>query len=69
MTRRINAAPIKLPNRLPKNSEVLNNPPRNPEPIDAADATIFATTVTDVAGFFSLLGLAYLFIRYFHLLR
>ena len=35
----------------------------------AQSATIFATTVTDVAGFFSLLGLAYLFIRYFHLLR
>src|SRR2546423_519110 len=35
----------------------------------AQSATIFATTVTDVAGFFSLLGLAYLFIRYFHLLH
>jgi len=35
----------------------------------AQSATIFATTVTDVAGFFSLLGLAYVFIRYFHLLK
>jgi len=35
----------------------------------AQSATIFATTVTDVAGFFSLLGLAYVFIRYFHLLH
>ncbi len=34
----------------------------------AQSATIFATTVTDVAGFFSLLGLAYMFIQYFHLL-
>jgi magnesium transporter len=30
----------------------------------AQSATIFATTVTDIAGFFSLLGLAYLFMRY-----
>jgi len=30
----------------------------------AQSATIFATTVTDVAGFFSLLGLAYLFMKY-----
>jgi magnesium transporter len=30
----------------------------------AQSATIFATTVTDVCGFFSLLGLAYLFMRW-----
>src|SRR5438045_2826187 len=30
----------------------------------AQSATIFATTVTDIAGFFSLLGLAYLFMKY-----
>lgn len=30
----------------------------------AQSATIFATTVTDIAGFFSLLGLAWLFIRH-----
>jgi magnesium transporter len=30
----------------------------------AQSATIFATTVTDVAGFFSLLGLAWVFIKY-----
>jgi len=30
----------------------------------AQSATIFATTVTDIVGFFSLLGLAYLFMRY-----
>jgi magnesium transporter len=30
----------------------------------AQSATIFATTVTDVAGFFSLLGLAYLFMKH-----
>ena len=30
----------------------------------AQSATIFATTVTDVVGFFSLLGLAYLFMKY-----
>jgi magnesium transporter len=30
----------------------------------AQSATIFATTITDIAGFFSLLGLAYLFIKH-----
>lgn len=30
----------------------------------AQSATIFATTVTDIAGFFSLLGLAYLFMKH-----
>ena len=30
----------------------------------AQSATIFATTVTDIVGFFSLLGLAYLFMKY-----
>jgi magnesium transporter len=30
----------------------------------AQSATIFATTVTDVVGFFSLLGLAYVFMKY-----